>query len=339
MERFAAAPRRKRARYFAGAAMFLLWASPLWSAPPPEETTEAEPLYAAPTRIDRTGRVLAAVEVNGRGPFRFILDTGANRSALAPKTAEALGLTSQTMVPVELHGVTGSAMLPAVEVESLRAGNVEVGRNKLPVLPAEVFAGADGILGVEGLRDARVEVDFVNDRVSISRSNGKRAPSGYLIVPAQVKRGGLLIASARVGGVPVQAIIDTGAERSLGNAALRDALMHRVDREDVTGTTVIGATPDIGTGVSFRAPTIELGEARLVNLAVTFGELHVFEVWGLTDRPALLIGMDLIGTLRQFAVDYRRKEVQLMSFQAQLPVLRRCGPNECQSRIPAEPGT
>ena len=87
------------------------------SAPAPASTTvEAvepeppEPLYAAPTRADRAGRIHAAGEINGQGPFRFILDTGANRSALAPEVVERLHLPAAEKVFLEVHGVTGSAI-------------------------------------------------------------------------------------------------------------------------------------------------------------------------------------------------------------------------------------
>ena len=52
---------------------------------------DPEPLFAAPTRLDRIGRVMTHVMVNGKGPFRFVIDTGASRSTLAPHLARALG--------------------------------------------------------------------------------------------------------------------------------------------------------------------------------------------------------------------------------------------------------
>jgi hypothetical protein len=60
----------------------------------------------------------------------------------------------------------------------------------------------------------------------------------------------------------------------------------------------------------------------------------VFRIWDLTEQPAVLIGMDMIGRLRRFAVDYRRSEVQLMPFRGAGTELRKCGPTECRSRIP-----
>lgn len=284
---------------------------PAGEAPPPPAAIVEEhgPEFATPTTLDRAGRIVAPVEINGRGPFRFILDTGANRSAMSEATAKALGLVADEDSKVSVHGITGSAVLPAVKVETFRAGELVFERQRLPVLPSAVFGGADGILGIDVLQSARVEVDFDLDTVTIRRSSGARAPAGYLVVRAKLKHGGLLLVDGKVGKVPVKAILDTGAERSLGNEALREALVLRArDPQEGVATTVIGATPQLAEGTSFVAPAIAVGGARLTNLTVTFSDLHVFKIWSLLDEPALLIGMDLLGTMQHFVVDYRRRE-------------------------------
>jgi predicted aspartyl protease len=298
------------------------------------EEQQASTLYAVPTTADRAGRILAPVEINGRGPFRFILDTGANSSALAPDVAKRLALPATEASVLGVHGVTGVANLPAVWVEKIRAGEIEFEQLAVPVLGSAVFAEADGILGVDGLQHARIEVDFVRDRVSISRSTGRRDRDGALLVRAELRHGGLLLVDGKVGRIPVKALIDTGAERSLGNMALFDALASSRRPSEVVSTTVAGATPGLVTGTSLRTPTVRIGEARLRNMVVTFGDLHVFKVWGLTEEPALLIGMDLLGTLQRFVVDYPRREFLLKSRPSGIPGIRRCGGVECQTRIP-----
>jgi hypothetical protein len=109
-----------------------------YAADPPQTTAvspaDSQPLYATSTRIDRTGRVLAPVFVNGHGPYRFILDTGANRSALGPHLVSLLGLAVAPDVTVEVHGVTGSASLPAVQNVTLTAGEIVVNLARMPVL-------------------------------------------------------------------------------------------------------------------------------------------------------------------------------------------------------------
>ena len=287
-------------------------AAPPASAPDAATQPEQEPaLYAVPTTKDRVGRVLAPVMINGQGPFRFIVDTGANRSAVSPRVVAKLGLEASAQ-PIDVHGVTGVAELPAVEFESLKAGEIDLGRVRVPVLSDAVFAGADGILGVDGLQHTRIEVDFAADRVNVTRSTGTRARSGFLKVPARLEHGGLLLVSGKVGRQKAEVIIDTGAGHSLGNLPLRDALLKGGARQrELTEATVIGATPDVRPGTTFLAPPVVIGTMKLSNLRVTFGDLHVFEVWNLTEQPALLIGMDMLGRLDRFVVDYGREEFQI----------------------------
>jgi hypothetical protein len=252
------------------------------------------------------------VYVNGRGPFRFILDTGANRSALSPDLVAQLGLGLAPESAIEVHGVTGSATLPAARDVTLAAGEIVVKLDRMPVLTPGVLADADGILGIEGLADARIEVDFQRDRVEVTRSRAERAPAGYLVVPVKLRNGGLLRTTARVGRVRAIAIIDTGAERSLGNPPLRQALLARAARNHrERSATVLGATQDVAEGTYFLSPKVLVGEAELDHLEITFGDLHVFRLWGLDDEPTIVIGMDLLGTAKQLAIDYRRQEIQI----------------------------
>jgi len=301
---------------------------------PAQESADPAPLYARPVDMDQVGRVLAEVRINGRGPYRFILDTGANRSALSPLVAEELGLVAVGTSSVIVHGVTGSATLPIVDVASLQVGDVVLKGIRMPVLPDSVLADADGILGVDGLQRAHIDVNFVEESVVVRPSSGRRAPSEYLVVPARIEHGGLLIVHGSIGRVPVRIIIDTGAERTLGNAPLRDALLSRLGASArVEDSTVIGATPGTHAGVSFLAPMIRIGEARLRDLPVTFADLHVFNIWGLEDEPALLVGMDLIGSLERFAVDYRQREFHLKLRPTGDIAIRHCRRPGCGSRV------
>lgn len=282
---------------------------PVTPAPIPQ-IPDDQPEFATPTTSDRVGRVVAAVQINGRGPFRFILDTGANRSAMSQRTLETLGLTPSRQSLV--HGITGSAVMPLVLVDELRAGELRFKDRGIAVLPDAVFAGVDGILGIDCLQHARVDIDFEEDRVTIGRS-GKSAARDRYVVRAKVRHRGLLLIPAKVGRIAVQAIIDTGAERSLGNEALRAALTEKRRRElEGQTTSVIGATAQVAEGFSFVAPDIDFGGgAHVGNLTVTFGDFHVFKVWSLLDEPALVVGMDVLGTLPEMTIDYPKRQFQL----------------------------
>jgi predicted aspartyl protease len=272
-----------------------------------------EPLFAAPTTLDRVGRVLAPVRINGQGPFRFIVDTGATHSALSPALVAGLGLVAGSGAPVRMQGVTGSAVVPTVKVARLEAGALRLRNLEMPMIEPRVFAQADGILGIEGMAGNRLDIDFLHDRVTITRSRGEPAPRGWMVVPARHRRRGVLIVEARVGRVRGLALVDTGAERTLGNLLLqrRLALDAASTGERLPPTQVYGATDAVQEGESLRAPRIVVGDATLTNLEITFADLHVFRYFDLDSGPALLIGMDMLGVVARLVIDYRRHELQV----------------------------
>jgi hypothetical protein len=274
---------------------------------------EPEPLFAAPTRLDRIGRVMTHVMVNGKGPFRFVIDTGASRSTLAPHLARALNLKPSVGRNVMLNGVTGVAEVPTVAVDSIEIGALRFEKQNLPVIFTSIMGDADGILGVAGFQDQRIDVDFKRDRVSVLQSNGKR-PS-YSMVTARATRNinGLMIVDVRVGHrIRAKAVIDTGAERSLGNLMLQAAMnKSRRKKREIVAAYVHGATPDIADGDVQAIREATIGDMTLTNLDVIFADFHVFKLWGLDQQPTLLIGMDMLGVLDRLVIDYRRNEVSM----------------------------
>lgn len=275
-----------------------------------DESASDEPLYASPTRRDRIGRVMAPVMINGQGPFRFVVDTGATHSVMSSDLVQRLGLAVSEGSGVVLRGVTGSAVVATVQVERLQAGDLILRNRMMPIINA-VLPGSDGVLGALGLQDKMVIVDFASDRIQIRNSRGDISRRGYLRVPVTLGFNSLLLADARVGRVDVKAIIDTGAQRTLGNEALREALNITADPHNVPAKIdVQGVTAEIQAGYQAIAPMIQLGNMDVAMVTIAFGDMHVFEVWELADVPALLIGMDVLGTLDTLVIDYARKEVQ-----------------------------
>src|ERR1700686_4883032 len=95
------------------------------AAPLPQVTVEApEPRFVAPTRRDKVGRIWAPVLINGQGPFRLVLDTGASGSAVNARVAQILGLAPDAAQSVLLRGVTGSVAVPTIHVNSFVVGDV-----------------------------------------------------------------------------------------------------------------------------------------------------------------------------------------------------------------------
>lgn len=268
-----------------------------------------EPRYVAPTTRDRIGRIWAPVLINGKGPYRLVLDTGATRSAVIQRVVVDAGLPLRAK-PVRLRGVTGSAIVPAVLADTLEFGELVIENVTLPVV-ADAFGGADGVLGGEGMKDKRIHIEFLKDRISIVRSHSAAAPAGFSTVPFKygVNRG--MRVEARVGPVRTTALIDSGAQVTVGNLALREALARRRGAPDQFDDAIIGVTEDVQQAVRVRIPNIVAGDLLVKNAEIMFSDLHIFEHWRLVSKPALIIGMDVLGALDTLVIDYRRNELQI----------------------------
>ena len=307
-------PGPHRAHAWAGAllALLALAAGGVTAGNVTEPSNVEVSLFALPTTHDHIGRVIVPVSINGRGPFRFIVDTGANHSTISPQLVHTLGLKIDTESSIVLEGITGSARVSYVSVERLQAGDLMIQDTTLPVVWAPVMAGADGILGAAGLSDKSLLIDFRRNRVALASRLDSQARADTTKVHAMRVAGGLMVVEARVGGVRVEAVLDTGSERTLGNVALRDALKvrGRSGRGFVAQlTSVYGATTEVEPGEIQAAPLIAIESLRITDVAVVFGEFHIFKVWEMEDRPAMILGMDVLGTVASLNIDFRNREV------------------------------
>ncbi len=280
--------------------------------------TADEPRFVAPTRRDKIGRIWAPVLVNGKGPFRLVLDTGASHSALTARVAQKIGIVIDPSHTVMLRGATGSAEVPFVPVETLEYGDLLVEPRRLPIVP-DALGGAEGVLGTDGLAGKRIHISFRKDSITIMRSKNERAAFGYSVIPVKFMRGRLLVVDAYLGGVPVKAVIDTGGQATLGNEALRAALAEHRRRRDQEAVPddVTGATLDVQVGNRVETPSLALGDVMVRNPAMTFADFAIFDHWKLKDEPAMLVGMDVLGLLDTLIIDYRRKELQVKLRQKQ----------------------
>src|SRR5882672_8590716 len=277
----------------------------------PEIVVEApEPRYVAPTLRDRIGRIWAPVRINGRGPFRLVVDTGWNRSAVTTSVVEALGIVPTAGDTVVMHGVTGTRTVPVIAVDSLVVGDLELYSKRLPVMN-DALGGADGVLGTEGLLEMRIYIDFRHDLIRISRSRMQQAAPNFLVIPVKIVKGLLLVANVRIGTLRAKAIIDTGGHTTLANTALRDALARKIRPEDILANEIIGTTLDVQRGDLVVTPNIAIGSLEIKDAYITAGDMHIFQYWKMTQDPALLIGMDVLGQFDTLIIDYARRELQV----------------------------
>jgi hypothetical protein len=261
-------------------------------------------LFAEPTTMDQIGCVAVAVYINGAGPYRFVVDTASNRTLLSPRLAQTLQISLAGAPMSMVNGINGAEPAPIVRLGELKMGLIVEHGLAVSVLANQIHPEADGLLGGEYLSGRRLLIDFKHNRVDIS-DGGSSHTTDYDVIATSMRFGQLPVVDAMVGHTRVLAIIDTGAERSIGNTALLQALAQRQERIELAGEVrmsgVVGS--DFMTKV-VQVPLVTVANLRLTHLPILFADPLLFELWGLDQRPAMVIGMDVLGQFDAIGIDY-----------------------------------
>ena len=173
-----------------------------------------------------SSRMTVEVQVNGRGPFRFVVDSGADSSVIGYRTARADAAARCRTGDAERHD--GSSRVDRVLVEELTLGQSTIPNLQLPVL-LDGDLGAEGMIGLDVLVEQRLMLDFEKRVIKIEDARKPaRQLDGEIVVTARRRRGQLILTQARANGKPVDAVIDTGSEITIGNIALRNRLFRHL---------------------------------------------------------------------------------------------------------------
>jgi predicted aspartyl protease len=262
-------------------------------------------------KTGRDDRLTVPVRVSGMGPFQFLVDTGADRTSISWELAGKLGLIEGDKA--QIHTVTGVSTVSTATVPDLQLTRKAVKIVDAPVLDSQNI-GADGIIGVDSLRSQSVLFDFEKQTLSIVPSatpNFSDDPN-VIVVQAVRKNGRLVFTDATANGHSLTVVIDTGAQISIGNQALREQLVGRglvdpsqkVDLESVTG--------DLITGDYMFVRDLEIGGLTLKNLAIVFADAHTFKELNLDKRPALLLGMNAIRAFKKVSIDFASRKFRVV---------------------------
>jgi predicted aspartyl protease len=273
-----------------------------------DKTTQTEDVRF---RNDGENRMTVPVQLSGAGPYQFLVDTGADRTAISSELVAKLKLVSAG--GAELHSVSGVSTVSTAKVDNLKLTRTPEKSIDAAVLDSANI-GADGIVGVDLLRSARVQFDFEKRTMTIVPSSVPdfRPEPGTIVVEARRKNGRLVVTDAEANGQAVTVVLDTGSQVSIGNQALLDRLVARnvvdaaqtVELESVTGEKISGKYMFIRE--------ISIGGIGLNNLAVVFADAHTFKQLRLNDRPAILLGMNAIRAFKKVSIDFANRKFRVV---------------------------
>lgn len=278
------------------------------STPEQLETASREPSDSTTEVIDlekdRARRFTIPVMVDGTGPYNFMIDTGSQATAVTHGITAALNLPASGSAT--LVAMASRRPVELVEVATLTFGSQRVEDLISPVLDRG-DVGADGIIGLDSLQDLRVLIDFRDETIAIQNiAEIKKPKRGFeIIVRANHKLGQLLVTDARVEGIRATVIIDTGAQGSIGNLALRDRI--RAERAEQVTTTDVNGVELVGDVAFLRSLAIE--DLELAGVPLIFADTPSFEALGLGDRPAIKLGMNHLRLFDRVAIDFAEREI------------------------------
>ncbi len=289
----------------------------------PDPGFDTQPIQLLTNLFTRVG---AAVFINNRGPFTFVIDTGAGTTSIADSLADELALPA--LQPVMVHGITEARITRSVAVSRMQLSGLGFRDLTCPVFPRDQL-GADGLIGLDVLGRFKLRFDVVRRAASLTMRGVAIVMGGDMQTGSRIRRDGLravtgpfgqmMLTQVTVDGQPTVAFIDSGAQYSIGNLALQRAVAAR--RRD--GGRLSRSVPIYGvTGQSLsadlaRVDDLRLGANRLGSTPMLFADLHCFQTLGLSERPALLIGADLLGRFREVTLDFPTDTVTFTGLRRQ----------------------
>ena len=251
--------------------------------------------------------------------LRFILDTGAARSALSRNAAERLSLEATRSYSVQ--GASGPATVSATRLDELRFAGISVADLEVLILEDRVLTPDsahgqhppfDGVLGFDVLRNFDDVLISSPDRRLVLWRQGQSADSIHSRFRTPLGFGpanGLFVThEVDLGGTATTAILDSGARHLVLNDAAAG-----LPGVTATSSTARRITQGVGTAEldvrDGRLTRLEVGGAVFDDLPVRLSNLPVFSLFGFADRPAMLIGVPVLEVC-PVLISYRERTVR-----------------------------
>lgn len=268
---------------------------------------------------DRAQRMTVMVSVGGQGPFAFLVDTGSERTAISRQLAKQLGLG--VGAPVRVHSTIGTQIVSTVNIPQLGVGSQALSVTDAPTFEA-VHIGASGILGIDSLRAQRVVFDFKAGEMQVapSRHSNVTLDQDTIVIRARSRQGRLILTKVTLDGIAIAAIIDTGAQMSVGNMALLRRLRRAggvsakrgLTESDADGAVIEAVTGEIRKVDLALVKRLDLGEVDLTDVPVAFSDARIFKALGYENRPAILLGIDALRSFDKVSIDFGQRKVRFV---------------------------
>ncbi len=220
---------------------------------------------------DMGGRPVVELRINGKGPYRFVLDTGATTTVVSDALSRELSLTPPA--GVQVASVGGGPAPAIVVIHDLRIGNAVLEDVIAAVMPlGSLLKGEDaprGVLSAANFPGYLLTYDYPGKRISIKKGALESADSKSIFQYTEDQV--LPTVPVRIAGHDTQVHLDTGSAFGLTLPVkfLAELPLASQPREAGTARTGEGEFP---VSIARVNGTIELGKYRLALDEVRFSD-------------------------------------------------------------------
>lgn len=273
-------------------------------------------LMVTPLEIGQEGHIIVEASIDGEGPYRFALDTGASISVIFDSARIKAGLELLEGEQVVIQGMIGSDAFPVTTIPELRIGDESWGNARVASLPRETQTTdeLDGILGVDFISRYALGVSVQDQVVRFYPTQlvSERTYSGWTSVPMQqvpVGTGDATVYTieVRINRIPISAMLDLGAGTHLMNWHTATNIGGEAGR---TGrdTEISGAVETVPVAAELVAEKLWIEDIPWKDTRFLVSDFPVFEALGMKEEMAAIVGPGLFSE-RDFVIDFERQRL------------------------------
>ncbi len=275
-------------------------------------------LTAIPRKTDASGHLIVDTLVNGQGPFRFAVDTGASISVIYGHVATELNVEPRPGDRVTLHGMTALGTFPTAIVRSIRVGEEDWDSARVAILPDTVPVASqfDGILGLDFLGRYAVSYAHADEMLRLYPQEvvSERAYHGWSAIPLfkmRVGQGdiGVFAFEIFIGGERIPTIFDLGTDSNLMNRRAARAIGVRPPKPGTTNRVggAFGSTIEATELIVWK---LQIAERSWRRVSFLIADFPVFATLDLNRRPTAIAGTSLFKR-HDFIIDFAGERLLL----------------------------
>jgi predicted aspartyl protease len=252
--------------------------------------------------------IIITAALNGKGSFRFLLDTGATHHVMKPELAQALGLKVIRDGGDIDAGARGVVKAGLTEIEEVRVGSLTLKKQQFFVTPFPASYPFDGFLGAALFKRFVVRIDFQHSLITLTHPHAFRYQGAGFSLPVKFYQGLIPQVKAEVDDNAGWFKLDTGYNGSL--ALFGDFIeRHNLLAKYVTGKSSPGG--QTLTGEVGDSPVAQIHSFKLGDLALADATASLFlEKGGTNSAFSGAIGTVLLKPFNVI-IDYKRQRVIL----------------------------